>query len=96
MTRSTYDLSVRMEVSRKLTKCNNNNSIQFFIIYLPSQKLQGQLQTQHSVDTDNYIMDTHNLKPNINYRKLLEEVNKQASNKGNKNYITQNIIIIMK
>jgi hypothetical protein len=24
---------------------NNNNSIQFFIIYVPSQQLQGQLQT---------------------------------------------------
>jgi hypothetical protein len=35
---------------------NNNNSIQFFIIYVPSQQLQGQLQTQHSVDTSNYIM----------------------------------------
>jgi hypothetical protein len=32
---------------------NNNNSIQFFIIYVPSQQLQGQLQTQHSVDTGN-------------------------------------------
>jgi cyclophilin family peptidyl-prolyl cis-trans isomerase len=28
---------------------NNNNSIQFFIIYVPSQQLQGQLQTQHIV-----------------------------------------------
>jgi hypothetical protein len=44
-----------------------------FIIYLPSQQLQGQLQTQHSVDTGNYIMDKHNIKPKINYRKLLEE-----------------------
>jgi hypothetical protein len=26
-----------------------NNSIQFFIIYVPSQQLQGQLQTQHIV-----------------------------------------------
>jgi hypothetical protein len=25
--------------------------IQFFIIYMPSQQLQGQLQAQHSVDT---------------------------------------------
>jgi hypothetical protein len=33
---------------------NNDNSIQFFIIYVPSQQLQGQLQTQHSVDTSNY------------------------------------------
>jgi hypothetical protein len=48
---------------------NNNNSIQFYrpIIYVPSQ-----LQTQHSVDTGNYIMDKHNIKSKINYRKLLE------------------------
>jgi hypothetical protein len=38
------------------------NSIQFFIIYVPSQQPQGQLQTQHSVDTSNCIMDKHNIK----------------------------------
>jgi hypothetical protein len=27
---------------------------------VPSQQLQGQLQTQNSVDTGNYIMDKHN------------------------------------
>jgi hypothetical protein len=27
---------------------------QFFIVYGPSQQLQGQLSTQHSVDTDIY------------------------------------------
>jgi hypothetical protein len=31
--------------------------MQFFIIYVPSQQLQGQLQTQHIVDIHNYIMD---------------------------------------
>jgi hypothetical protein len=36
--------------------------IQFFIIYVPSEQPQGQLQAQHSVDTDNYIMDKHNIK----------------------------------
>jgi hypothetical protein len=41
---------------------NNNNLIQFFIIYVPSQQLQGKLQTQHSVDTSNYIMGKHNIK----------------------------------
>jgi hypothetical protein len=30
---------------------HNNNSIQFFIIYVLGQQLQGQLQTQHIVDT---------------------------------------------
>jgi hypothetical protein len=34
---------------------NNNNSIQLFIIYVPSHQLQGQLQTQHSVITDNEL-----------------------------------------
>jgi hypothetical protein len=51
----------------------NNNSIQFFIIYVPSQQLQGQLQTEHRVDTSNYIMDKHNIKSKTNYRQALEE-----------------------
>jgi hypothetical protein len=36
--------------------------IQFFIIYVPNQQLQGQLQTHHSIDTSNYIVDKHNIK----------------------------------
>jgi hypothetical protein len=52
---------------------NKDNSIQFFIIYVASQQLQGQLQTQHSVDTSNYIMDKHNIKSKTNYRQTLEE-----------------------
>jgi hypothetical protein len=31
-----------------VTYVNWHNSIQLFIIYVPSQQLQGQLQTQHS------------------------------------------------
>jgi hypothetical protein len=31
--------------------------IQFFIIHVPSQQLQGQLQTLQSIDTVNYIKD---------------------------------------
>jgi hypothetical protein len=50
-----------------------NNSVQFFIIYVPSQQPQGQLQTQHSVDTGSYIMDSHNIKSKKNYRQALEE-----------------------
>jgi hypothetical protein len=45
--------------------CNNSiqfNSIQFFIIYVPSQQPEGQLQTQHSVVIINCIMDKHNIK----------------------------------
>jgi hypothetical protein len=47
-----------------ITHLNINffNSIQLFIIYVPSQQPQGQLQAQHSVDTDNYIIDKHNIK----------------------------------
>jgi hypothetical protein len=37
------------------------NSIQFFIIYVPSQQLQGQLQTQHSVDTTIIIIESNNV-----------------------------------
>jgi hypothetical protein len=39
---------------------------QFFIIYVPSLQPQGQLQTQRSVDTSNYIMDKHNIKSKTN------------------------------
>jgi hypothetical protein len=50
-------------------------------------------------------MDKHNIKPKINYRKLLEEkhingeskqTNKQTKMRGNKNYIKQNIRIVNK
>jgi hypothetical protein len=50
---------------------NNNNSIQFFIIYVQSQQLQCQLQTQHSVDTGNSLWTKHTIK--TNYRRALEE-----------------------
>jgi hypothetical protein len=45
-----------------MLNCNYDNSIQFFIIYVPSQQLQGQLQTEHSVriDKSNYIVDKNN------------------------------------
>jgi uncharacterized protein YlbG (UPF0298 family) len=43
------------------------NSVQFFIIYVPSQQLQGQLHTQHSVGTGNCIKDRHNIKTIATY-----------------------------
>jgi hypothetical protein len=49
------------------------NSIQFFIIYVPSQQPQGQLKTEHRVDTSNNIMYKHNVKSKTNYRQALEE-----------------------
>jgi hypothetical protein len=49
--------------------------IQFFIIYMPSQQLEDQLQTEHSVNTGNYIMDKHNIKSKTNYRQAVEEEN---------------------
>jgi hypothetical protein len=45
----------------------NNNSVQLFIIRVPSQQLQGQLQTQHSVDTGNCIKGKHNTKTTATY-----------------------------
>jgi hypothetical protein len=47
--------------------------IQFFIIYVPNQQPQGQLQTQHSVNKSNYIMGNYNIKSGSNYRQALEE-----------------------
>jgi hypothetical protein len=52
---------------RRMFLASDNNSIQFFIIiYVPSQQLQGQLQTQHSVDKSSYIRDKQNIKSKIN------------------------------
>jgi hypothetical protein len=51
----------------KLSFRNDINSILFFIIYVPSQQLQGQLQTQHSVGTGNNIKDKHNIKTTATY-----------------------------
>jgi hypothetical protein len=44
----------------------NNNSIQFFIIYVLSQQPQGQLQAQQSVVTSSYIRDKQNIKSKTN------------------------------
>jgi hypothetical protein len=44
---------------------------------VPSQQLQGQLQTQHSAVIGNYIMDKHNIKSRVNYRSTLMQKNKQ-------------------
>jgi hypothetical protein len=49
------------------------NSIQFFIIYVPSQQPQGQLQTEHRLDTSSYIIDKHYIKSKTNYRQALDE-----------------------
>jgi hypothetical protein len=70
------------EWNKQETK-RNNNSVQL-IIYVPSQQLQGQLQTQHSVDTSNYIMDNHNIKSKSNYRQALEEKHITAEKETNK------------
>jgi hypothetical protein len=44
----------------------HSNSVQLFIIYVPSQQLQGHLQTRHSLDTSNYIMEQYNIKSKTN------------------------------
>lgn len=36
-------------------------SFQLFVAYMLSNKLQVQIQTQHSVDVGNYIKDEHNI-----------------------------------
>jgi hypothetical protein len=41
---------------------DDDNSIQFCIINVPSQQLQGQLQTQHTVDIGNSIKGRHEIK----------------------------------
>jgi hypothetical protein len=56
-----------------------------------SEELQDQLQTEHSVDTGNYIMDRNNIESKTNYRQVLEEKYTNAENKK----INQVIIIII-
>jgi hypothetical protein len=70
---------------------------------VPSQQPQGQLQTQHSVDTSNYLMDKHNIKSKTNYKETLEEniliqkvnkqtkKNKQSNSNNNNNFINTNL-----
>jgi hypothetical protein len=47
-------------------RISRHNSIQFFITYVPSQQVQGQLQTQHSVDKSSYIREKLNIKSKTN------------------------------
>jgi hypothetical protein len=49
------------------------NSIQFFIIHMQSQQIEGKLQTQHRTDAGNYIMGKYIMNSEINYRQVLEE-----------------------
>jgi hypothetical protein len=44
---------------RQINDDDDDNSIQFFIIYVPSQQPNGQLQIQHSLDASIYIIDKH-------------------------------------
>jgi hypothetical protein len=57
-----------------------NNSVQFFIIYVPNEQLQGQLRAQHSVNTSNYIMEQYNIKSKTNYRQAQEKKHINAEN----------------
>jgi hypothetical protein len=53
-----YDVS--NSVVRRTLKFNSIQSNS--LLFMCRQQLQDQLQTQHSVDTGNYIMDKHNIK----------------------------------
>jgi hypothetical protein len=42
---------IKIKLNKEQCINNNNNPVQFFVVYMPSQQLQGQLQKQHNVDT---------------------------------------------
>jgi hypothetical protein len=63
--------------------------MQFFIIYVPSQQLQGQLQTQRTVDTCNYITDKHTINSKLIKGKHWRKQQINAENK------TKNKVIII-
>jgi hypothetical protein len=67
----------------------NDNDDDFFIIYVPSQQLHDQLQTQHSVDTSNYFMEQYNIKSKTNYRQA------HYCRNGNKQIKTKEVMIII-
>jgi hypothetical protein len=54
-------LTTHLKFNNNNNNNNNNNSIQFFIIYVPSQQLQGQLQTQHN-NNNNFKGSMYSLK----------------------------------
>jgi hypothetical protein len=72
----------------------NNNSVQLFILYVWSQQLHDQLQTQHNAIIGNYILDSHNIKSGVNYRNTImqKQTNKQIETITNIN-CKQNIKI---
>jgi hypothetical protein len=56
---------------------------------VPSQQLQGQLQTQHSADIHNYIIDTNNIKVKGKLQEHIiaeKQTNKQAKMIRKDNY----------
>jgi hypothetical protein len=67
--------------------CISHNSISF-----SNLTAQGQLQTEHSVDTSNYIMDKHNIKSKTNYRQALEENTLMQRSKQTKEQSSNNSI----
>jgi hypothetical protein len=74
-----------------------NNSTQFIIIYVLSQQLQGQLETQHNIGPGNHVKDQHNIKTEANYRQALKKENTLIQKKwGNRNKdeekYTENVI----
>jgi flagellar biosynthesis/type III secretory pathway M-ring protein FliF/YscJ len=66
--------------------------IQFFIINMPNQRLQGQLTTQHGVNSGNHIKDKHNikirdkLKASTGERKHINTEKRTNKNKDEKKY----------
>jgi hypothetical protein len=58
--------------------------IRLFIIYVPGQQLQDQLQIQHGGDIDNYIMDKHNMNSRVRYRKVRGQKHNNTENQTNK------------
>jgi hypothetical protein len=60
------------------------------------QQPQGQLQTEYSVDTSNYIMGKHNIKSKTNYRQALEKKRVNAESKQTTNEAIIIVIIPIK
>jgi hypothetical protein len=60
--RQKWMFSMLMHLEKIYCEFCTSNSNRFFIIYVANQQPHVQLQAQHIVETDNYIMDKHNIK----------------------------------
>jgi hypothetical protein len=76
---------------------SNNNSINFFIIYMTSEQLQGQPHKQQSVHTGNYITNdqthTDDNKISSSGKTVISALHNKEMHKDNANKKHNNVVL---